>query len=802
MNAVCIGCRLRRKKCDREKPICASCLELNINPDLCIYPKSKLQLASKDSKITLDLLRCKNKELKEELEALQSSSASSDLDDASLSSTTLGKHHVDSVKNGVDVSSLCKASQELFDTSSNQSMMNTNRDPLFTTVKESNEYLLHCGPLSWTSLLSSETELAILCKQFDQIVAIAKSLRQDTRQDEFIGQADSDARLHTIRGKLSRVLMGIDPTESVIFVMGELFKEIECRLPPYDMVMTLIDRFFLMTRIQKMGVIELNEDSFYEILSQTIAKDSSGRVRITVSFPDEYYKTPGVSLLLSIVATMLFQVNQLVNPVASANHLLILDCIKMLLVSFSIFKRMSPTPDTVVSPELAVQLLQGFLYYVSFDRYNPHGREHEKSDKTGENAICVRKMITYAKGLKLNGDVDKIYKHKSKSYRRSLKSIWYMLAFLDIGESIEFGMPTKIKRDELYNYDDFRDEYSKSVIILNELVSDFQNIETIEEPLKFIQLVEETVLVKAKTTLSDLFNPIHEDMKTLNEMDFDDLSLVHKFMSITQTFNIRLTLIGLIQSYYHHCYIRLKDKGHEGHLLNKYYILCMKYSILLFQSVSGIFTAYRRLWGHENSTTFGSLGTILAIFSTMKFTFRRVTIFTGARVFEALPIDKSSAILELFELSKETDTEILNYLVKKQTHPFFTIKDLENQKIDYQENKLLDKFSILLDYKFSLLSCAVTMFDLAESLTNSRYDLNFVRLNRAFFFALKLVSLLIRLHYKSEVYGGQNLGKKRRETHVDEIDLQKLYTQAVNTSSEDVFDLDKFFSAPNTSGFF
>lgn len=791
MNAVCIGCRLRRKKCDRGKPICTSCLELNISPDLCIYPKSKLQLASKDSKITLDLLRSKNKELKEEYEAVKAGK----------------KPSTNSLQNNnVVLSSQKNPSDKIDNTPINPSSQDLEfvQDPINTTVKETNEYLLHCGPLSWVSLMSFEKDFAQLCLQFGQIIAIAKDLRKDSRRGEFIDQADSDTRFNDIKGRLSRILLGIDPNEYIFKVMEELFLEIENRLPHYDMVMTLIDRFFITTRIQKMGVIQLNEDSFYETLSQIITKDSNGRVKITVKFPDEYYKTPGVSLLLSIVATMLFQVNQLVNPITSANHLLILDCIKVLFVGFSIFKRTSPTPEAVVSPELAVQLLQGFLYYVGFDRYNPHGREHEKSDKTGENAICVRKMVSYARALKLNCDIEKIYKHKSKNYRRSLKSIWFALAFLDIGESIEFGLPTKIKRDELYCYDDCQDEYSKSVIVLNELIADFQNIEKISNTLDFIQLVEKNLITKAKNTLRDLFKPIHEDLKTLNEMNFDDLSLVHKFMAITQTFNVRLTLLTLIETYYHHCFVRLKQSGYDNtDFCKKYQILAMKYSLLVFQVISGIFSAYRRLWGHENSTTFGSLGTILAIFSTMKFTFRRVTIFTGARVFEGLPVEKSTVILDLFELGKETDSEILNYLLRTQKHPFFTIADLENGVVDDHDEILLKRFSILTDYRFSMLSAAVSMYNLAESLNNSRYDLNFVRLNRAFYFALKLVSFFTRLEYRNEVYGKDSLtsGKNKKNT-INEVNLEEFYRQAISTKSNDALDLEIFFSAPNSSGFF
>ncbi|CAM9023218.1 unnamed protein product [Wickerhamomyces anomalus] len=210
MNAVCIGCRLRRKKCDRGKPICTSCLELNISPDLCIYPKSKLQLASKDSKITLDLLRSKNKELKEEYEAVKAGE----------------KPSTNSLQNNnVVLSSQNNPSDKIDNTPINPSaeVLGFVQDPINTTVKETNEFLLHCGPLSWVSLMSFEKDFAQLCLQFGQIIAIAKDLRKDSRRGEFIDQADSDTRFNDIKGRLSRILLGIDPNENIFKVMEELF---------------------------------------------------------------------------------------------------------------------------------------------------------------------------------------------------------------------------------------------------------------------------------------------------------------------------------------------------------------------------------------------------------------------------------------------------------------------------------------------------------------------------------------------------------------------------------------------------
>lgn len=773
-NAVCIGCRLRRKKCNREKPICSSCLELNISPDLCIYPKTKLQLASKDSKITLDLLRSKNKELKSQLEDLKNTSH-------------VAKHHESSTHKQSTTKNLLPTTKDKGNT-------------LLITTKETNEYLIHCGPLSWTSLMNSERELALLCDQFNDIIAIAK-LRQDQSRGANIPSNTDSSTLNDIKGRINSILMGLEPTENTEIIMGELFLEIERILPPYDLVLTLIDRFFLMSRIQKTGILELNEEEIYEILDQIILKDINGRVKITVKFPDEYNKAPGLALILAIVANMLFQVNQLLNPITSANHILIVDCIKVLFIAFSIFKRSAPDPNRVVPPASALQLLQSFMFYVAFDRYNPHGNEHERSDKTGENYICVSKMITYARALKLNKNIDEVYKSKSKSYRRSLKSVWYMLAFHDVTEAIEFGFKTKIHRDELFNYDDYSCQFTRSIKMLYELVAEFQSIEHIEDPLRFIQIIEESLIYKAKKTLTELYSPFHEDVRNLNEMNFDDISLVQKFSATTQTFNIRITLFALIQTFYYHCYKRLQLSGYQGDLLTRYHILSMKYSLLVFNLVTSIFASYRRLWSHENSTTFGSLTSVLAIFPTMKLLFRRVTVFIGSRVFENLAVNKSSAVLEMFEANSKSDTEIIDSLLEEERPVFFTIEDLEDLNIDDNNEQLFEKFgSRLLDYKFALLTCCVSSRNLVDSLRNTRYNLDFVKMNRAFFFALKLTNFFARLFYDNDRVNPNSkdrlsiVNNKNPLSRSEERSLRDLIHKKATSES---FDFETFFNTSN-----
>ncbi|CCH41190.1 putative transcriptional regulatory protein [Wickerhamomyces ciferrii] len=803
MNAVCIGCRLRRKRCDRKRPICTSCLELNISDDLCIYPDTKLQLASKDSKITLDMLRNKNKDLKKEYELLQNLSPnqikllSSNLNDNHLTHKIppyqqeilqhLHPNHAQPIQDDNKPHQLQENSQYPKQSSPN--------NELLTTIKFEKNIHLHIGSLSWETLFRSEKDTYKLCMQFDELLDLIKT-RHDKMSKNFTLEMDTDSRFQQLKQLLLSMLIGKIPLNSVYSTMDELLEIIANRLPPYDMVMTLVDRFFIMIRIQQNVMLEVNEDAIYETIGQCFSKGPNGRVQINVKFPEEWVKIPGISLVLGIVAQMLFQVNQLLNPITSANHLLILDSIQLLLVAFSIFRRFDIRYRDIMIPEVAIQFLQAFIFFSGFDTYNPLGREHERSDKTGENLILVWRMITYARAAYLNKDIDVVYKQKTKEYRRSLKSIWYWLAFLDVSESIEFGTKTKIQREELFYYSDHSNEYTRSITLLNELIYDYQQLENLDDPLEFINKTEFILIPKANQALNQFPNSVNDDLTTLHHMDFDNLSLVHKFMSTVQTFSIRLTTYALIHTYYYQCYKRLELTNSENEFLRKrYYLLSMKYGLLVFELIPAIFSAYKRLWGHEHSSTFGSLGTIISIFNTMKSAFRRVTIFVGGRIFENLPIqDRSIAILKLFQMDNVDDKTLLNDLIRHENQvnnsqlQFFQIYDLEDPQIDLQNDLLFKKFEILLDYKFVMLTCSRTMCDLVDYLKNSVYNLNFVSLNRAFFIAIKILSFFLRIHH-SQTFKGifhETFGIKESE-----LNLKVLYERAIHSKGN--FDIEDFF---------
>ncbi|CAM9023230.1 unnamed protein product [Wickerhamomyces anomalus] len=59
----CTSCRLRRRKCDKQTPICGSCKELGIPADLCTYKILKTNTKVKDLRTILDDSKLKNQKL-------------------------------------------------------------------------------------------------------------------------------------------------------------------------------------------------------------------------------------------------------------------------------------------------------------------------------------------------------------------------------------------------------------------------------------------------------------------------------------------------------------------------------------------------------------------------------------------------------------------------------------------------------------------------------------------------------------------------------------------------------------------
>ncbi|CAM9023224.1 unnamed protein product [Wickerhamomyces anomalus] len=143
------------------------------------------------------------------------------------------------------------------------------------------------------------------------------------------------------------------------------------------------------------------------------------------------------------------------------------------------------------------------LYITTFERYTPHGRH--KSNESIDNTMNSRNLTSIARVLQLNQNIDIVYSGRSENYRKSLKSAWYLLVLVDVMESLESGLPPKIRPDEILRYKDHYNGYIESLIVLNRVLYKFHkyDLDSMQNTYEFVRIVDEELVTDLRRLLKE-----------------------------------------------------------------------------------------------------------------------------------------------------------------------------------------------------------------------------------------------------------------------------------------------------------
>lgn len=742
----CVGCRLRRRKCDQKRPICTACDELKIPVELCIY--RKMSLISKDSKATLNKLKDTNYELKLQLDKYRAKF----LDNYRV----VNKPHIPLEKHS-----------------------------LFRTVRESSTSLSHFGSTSWAALMDTEPVLKEIVTQL-QYLMIHEKHQYDTRM-----RTDHELyhSISVMKGRSLLSQIGLEREDHLDFIKVVLQK-VEDILPAGDSIVHFLNMFKDYNSMKALGTFLVDFDSLNQaVLGFLMADRHSGKTRLNINLPHDLDKMPYVLLFLASLSLMIFVKNRSVT--SNNQEKKDINCLAFLKYVDSLFTLL----HNYLADKGALRLLytvetfQALFISGIFQRYVPHGRKIDDLDGA-KAAVFIRKIVSLGKLLNLNKNIDVYYAHKTPQVRRSLKSLWYSVAAYDSLEALEIGLTPKIK-EPFVRYDDFASQFTEISIVMNEVLKLYYQIELMEDTDKFINIIENDIIRKLKDLLRTSFAALEDDIEVFINYDFQDRSLNQDFFTRGQSFASRCWVYSTIQTFYHICYQRLRILNEKSPRFEKMKLLTWKYTLLVPLVMKELFKGYSRLVRHEHSESFYPVASLLmSVFPYILLAQRRIAVFACARFMEVFEFDQVSSTGKIFFYQSDNrENEIYemlsqNGLYQKKTN----LKHYSDLDIDDNLSELTLKLDELNDSKYIIVILAKTMQTSIHSLFNDHYNFNFVTYNFIFFFILKMSKFFLNQAFPMTYDSSKlnNISSSRTNT---EFDFNELFE---NKKSQK-FDFNDFF---------
>lgn len=785
-SSVCTGCRLRRRKCDRESPICSSCKELNVPPELCIYRELRSNSKTTSSKEVLERLKarrsdliCEKFRLKRAVELEREVQARSSVYKYDVKKRTANKNFYSEKRNtkstGLDQKNGDGSSQ-----------------------KHDKEKL---GSISWRSLMSVEPNMKALISYMDKVIKSQKEILKNVKS-KVEDPVKKNPLISQIRSRFNSLTFGLDFSEDYGLI-EELFRDIEKNLPTKDVLQDFLDHQFRIVQLDFVGWMSVDKQTYYEKLHRVIRFDEEGRAHLTIKLPEEANLVSDLAFVISYLIFPTYHSTQLTMEKPHLNYMLYVEYSEVLSYIHNQLADQTKDPFPIM-PNLSLERLQTLLNFTFFDRYTPQGRK--VSDYPYSNYLNARQLITAAKILNFNQDIDIFYADRSPNYRRTIKSCWYFLAFADVMESLETGFPPKIEPNELRRYEDHTDGYIESLFVLNRVLykcnsMDFSAVENADE---LITIINDELIADLKALLDSEYKPFRQNIERLQEFDFTDILDAPDFIRECCGLPMRFTVYSLIHTLYFMCYKKLESIDRFSKATMKFGILSMKYSSLIIYYVNEFFSLFDKLMEHPNCYDFGVLECVMACFPHMNLAVRRVYICAGGRLCEGLPINKSLAIKKLFYGNNSNEGELLNEIqLKKEYQVLYTLEDLEDRSVDDDDDALFEKFTMLLDHKYMIFSFSSIIKDISSGLYKENFNTKInAKTNHVFFYLLKFMSFFLNSSFRSDGTPIEKensfigLGKLSSSTEVkqeNEFNFAQLFEEAINTTSEK-FDFESFFN--------
>jgi hypothetical protein len=703
---ACIGCRLRRKKCDKQRP-CSTCKELQIPPELCIY--RKIGLISKDSKATLSKELHRNRELKDEIGRLKAIMEYNSHNSLSKEYFYLNNH--DRFKHF---------------------QLNPEKNPLLCTVMSSPQSLAYLGSISVAAITQSEPKMRLLLQQIHTVIMNEK-LKLERQLQPMMNTPMLDIFQSQCHSK--SLGLGVQEDETII----RLIQEIETTIPKehhFNKAMNIIFR----TNVNRWTLVPyIDEASFHKRLEKIIQFDHEGSPHFHIGLSTNTRDLNFIAMVLSMLSLCAFSFQQ--SKVRfGLDHVLYAKYVNALL-------RIDGVEIKYTETDLTYERILTMYVQLLLEKYTATGGFLNSFNEICEGVFNIRSLISMALSIHLNSDLEKWYPMTTQGEKRSMKSLWYVLVLFEIFESLDLGFISKLEPSSFKRYDYCYNPLIETIHVVHGVIFSYNMIDDGQLD-KFVQFVETELIKRLKQHLKDEYCSMKRDMTVFQLYDLDNLDQEHlkEYAMILQRLAMRFLILGVILSLYHVCCKRLEQTGTTGtDQLRRLRLLGWKYSLTIQSLCKEMWIGYSRVGTHPNFFNFYPTASLMMMAPILRFSQRRVTLFAISKLLEMLDLDEMLIANHILYGDNQKVTALLQQLKSRgQLENLYKIEDFEDLDIDDDINRLIVKFGALDNVRTLVLNFSNVTFDILSSMHSQIASFNFMKLSKIFHVVLlKLCGFLL-----------------------------------------------------------
>ena len=705
-NTACIGCRLRRKKCDKQSP-CSTCKELQIPKELCIY--RRIGLVSKDSNATYVKEVQRNRELKDEVSRLKSI--------VNYNNTATQKEYFFSNNND----------------KVRHILLNPQKNPLLCTVMSSQQSLAYLGSISVAAVTQSEPRMKMMLQNIHTVIMNAK-IKLEKQVPVTLSNSPM-LEIFNAECQSQYLAMGHQNDSTIINLIGE----IETMFPTFDTFTHAMVSIFRTTTDRWILIPYADEATFYKRFYSIASFDPMGNVHFHIDLQNSPGDLNFLAMTMSMLCICAFAYQQTKFPIG----------LDYMLYSKYVNALLRIDGQNIKFTEVDVTYERVFtLYLLSLlETYTTSGGFLNSFEEICEGIFKMRNLITMAISIHLHEDLDKWYPQTSPGEKRMMKTLWYCLVLFETFESIDLGFISKIEPSTLKRYDSCCNPLTEGIHMLNGVMFSYNMID--DGPLdQFIDFVETELIRRLKNHLKDEFGPAYIDMQKFQQFDLDDLSEenLSAYSLILQRLAMRFLILGVILTLYHICHKRLEQVGdtHTDHS-RRLKLLGWKYSLTIENLLKEMWIGYSRIGKHPAFYRFYPTTSLIMMAPILRFSQRRVTLFTIAKLLNTMNVDENLIANHILYGDNRGITALLKDLKEKGQAPnLFSLEQLENMDVDNNFEQLLENFGSLENVHTIVLNIAITTLDILQSMQSKLTSFNFLKLSKIFHVVLlKLCGFLL-----------------------------------------------------------
>lgn len=741
---ACIGCRIRRKRCDKQSP-CATCKELQIPKELCIY--RKIGLISKDSKVTLAREQQRNRALKDEVARLK---AIKEYNDSSKTKEYFYLKNHDRFE---------------------QFQLNPEKNPLLYTIASSDQSLAYLGSISVAAMTQSEPKMKLFLQHVHNVI-LSEKIKFERQLPPVVDTPMLE--IFNRQCQLQNLGMGHQEDSTVI----KLIREIEMECFPKEELFHKSMKIIFRTNVNRWIMVPyVDEESFYKKFDKLATFDSNGQLRLNIDVNSETRELNFIALILVMLSLCAFSFQQSKVPSFGLDYVLLTKYGNALL-------RVDAQQLTLKDRDLTYDRILALYVLTLLEKYTTTGGFLNSFTEICEGVFSIRNYITMAVSLHLNDDLDKWYPNATVGERRMMKTLWYCLVLFETFESMDLGFISKLEPSSFKRYDYYYNPLIESIHVVHGVLFSYSMVDDGQLD-QFIYFVELELIKRLRVHLRDEYMPMHEDMKSFQSIDLDDLSHenLSVYSSILQRLAMRFLILGVILSLYHVCLKRLEQVGAtDTQQARRLRLLAWKYTLTIGVLSKEMWLGYSRVGTHHNFFHFYPTASLMMMAPILRFAQRRVLIFSISKLMELLDLDETLIANHiLYGDSKRIIALLQGLRSKGELETMYTTEQLGDFDVEDDWDALVAKFGALENVNTLVLNMSITMYDILLFMHSELTSFNFLKLSKIFHvLLLKLCGFLL------------NNGPLRLE-HQD-FDFKEFFNTGVAVEDNEIIELFKMTS--------